>query len=136
MKTKSEKASDDGRYSVYGTVRNQYQQAMAGAIVTAFDKDIRSEQSLGKAQTDAAGNYIITYTLDQFADTDKNDADIFLRLFDVTGKLLKQTDIFYNAPGSLHLDITLSDQAYQGVSEFENMLAAVTPFIGKILLIH
>ena len=56
MKTKSEKASNDDRYSVYGTVRNQYQQAMTGAIVTAFDKDIRSEQSLGKAQTDAAGN--------------------------------------------------------------------------------
>ena len=74
---------------------------------------------------------IITYTLDQFADTDKNAADIFLRLFDVTGKLLKQTDIYYNAPASLQLDITLSGQAYQGVSEFENILAAVTPFIWK-----
>ena len=134
MKTKSDKASVDGRYSVYGTVRNQLQQPVAGAIVSAFDKDIRSEQSLGKVQTNAQGYYMITYTQQQFADTDKNAADVFLRVYDATGKLLKQSDVYYNASALLNIDITLGDQPYKGASEFENMLAGVTPFTGKLTL--
>ena len=136
MKEKKNDTETDNNitYKVYGYVRNQYQLPFPGGVIQAFDKDIRSEQILGKAQTNALGYYEITYSQRQFADTDKDAADVFLRLYDATGKVLKQTDIFYNAPTELAIDISLGDQAYRGVSEFENILATVTPFTGKVSL--
>ncbi|MDN3657127.1 neuraminidase-like domain-containing protein [Ferruginibacter paludis] len=125
---------DNGRYSISGTVRNQYQQPMPGVIVTAFDKDIRSEQALGKTQTNEQGYYTIAYSQQQFADTDKDAADVFLRLYNPAGAVLKQTDIFYNAPAQLTIDISLSAAPYKGISELEQVLAAVTPYTGKLTL--
>ncbi len=125
---------DNGRYSISGTVRNQYQQPMPGVIVTAFDKDIRSEQVLGKAQTNDQGFYTIAYSQQQFADTDKDAADVFLRLYNPAGAVLKQTDIFYNAPAQLTIDISLGAQPYKGISELEQVLAVVTPYTGKLTL--
>src|ERR1035437_454161 len=127
-------AGTNDRNSIVGTVRNQYQQPMPGTIVCAFDKDIRSEQSLGKVQTNDQGYYIIIYSQQQFADTDKNAADVFLRLYDASGKLLKETDVYYNAPAELNIDISLSEQPYKGTSEFEQVLSTITPFTGKLSL--
>jgi hypothetical protein len=121
-------------YSISGTVRNQYQQLMPGIMVSAFDKDIRSEQSLGKVQTNDQGFYSIVYTKQNFAYTDKQAADVLLRLYDANGTLLKQTDIYYNAPAQLTIDISLSTQPYKGISEYEQVLATVTPFIGQLSL--
>jgi Tc toxin complex TcA C-terminal TcB-binding domain/Neuraminidase-like domain/Salmonella virulence plasmid 28.1kDa A protein len=132
MSKKNDPVVVDGRYTISGTVRNQFQQPMAGAIVTAFDKDIRSEQALNKAATNADGSYLLTYTQQQFSDTDKNVADIFLRLSDATGKLLKQTDVYFNAPPELRIDISLAAQPYRGISEFEQVEAGILPFTGRL----
>lgn len=136
MQTKNgdKKNGDNGLFVVFGTVRNQLQQPLTGAVVEAFDKDIRSEQSLGKAQVAEQGNYKIEYSQRLFADTDKDAADVFLRLYDATGKLLKQTDVVYNAPAQLNVNIYLSTQAYPGISELEQILSTVTPFTGKLSL--
>ena len=134
MPTFSASAAATTSYSITGTVRNQYQQVMAGLKVSAVDKDIRSEQALGNAQTNAQGVYQIYYTQANFADTDQQAADVLLRLYDANGGLLKQTDVYYNAPVILTIDISLSTQAYRGISEYEQVLATVTPFIGKLPL--
>src|SRR4030095_857301 len=111
MKTNSDFAiSTNGRYSISGTVRNQYQLPMNGAMVRAFDKDIRSEQSLGEASTNEQGFYQIYYSQENFAYTDKRAADVLLRLYDAEGKLLKETGIYYNASAELKVDISLSEQ--------------------------
>src|SRR5215831_15253114 len=122
------------RYSISGTVRNQYQQLMAGVLVRAFDKDIRSEQTLGETRTNEQGFYEIYYSPENFAYTDKQAADVLLRLYDANGTLLKQTDVYYNASVQLTIDISFATQPYKGISEFEQMLATVTPFSGKLSL--
>ncbi|PWT71279.1 MAG: hypothetical protein C5B59_18405 [Bacteroidetes bacterium] len=122
------------KYRVHGTVRDQWQQPLRKNLVAAFDKDIRSEQTLGEIFTDDNGYYEIDYNLQKFAETDKLAADVFLRLYDSAKKLLKQTDIVYNAPSDLTLDVTLSTQPFRGISEFEEMLAAITPYTGKLPL--
>lgn len=121
-------------YSISGTVRNQYQQLMTGVVIRAFDKDIRSEQTLGEAQTNEQGFYEIFYTQQNFAYTDKQAADVFLRLYDANGTLLKQTDVSYNAPMQLTIDVSFATQSYKGLSEFEQMVANVTPFTGQLPL--
>src|SRR5258706_2182024 len=127
-------ARTNGRYSISGTVRNQYQKPLVNAMVRAFDKDIRSEQTLGEAPTNDQGFYEIVYSQDRFADTDKQAADVLLRLYDAAGKLLKETEVHYNAPAELTIDISLSKQPYKRISEFEQMLITVTPFTGKVAL--
>ncbi len=127
-------AGTDSRYVVSGTIRDQYQQLMHGVMVRAFDKDIRNEQSLGEAQTNEQGFYEIYYSRERFAYSDKKAADVFLRSYDVQGQLLKQTDVHYNAPAKLKINISLSGEKYKGISEYERVLATVTPFIGKLTL--
>ncbi len=135
MNTNSDsKTGTNLRYSISGTVRNQYQQLMTGVLVGAFDKDIRSEQTLGEARTNEQGFYQIYYSSENFAYTDKQAADVLLRLYDANGALLKQTDVYYNAPVQLTIDISFATQTYKGVSEFEQVLATVTPFMGKLSL--
>jgi Tc toxin complex TcA C-terminal TcB-binding domain/Neuraminidase-like domain/Salmonella virulence plasmid 28.1kDa A protein len=119
-------------FIVSGTLRNQYQQPMAKVEIRAFDKDIRSEQALGETLTDAVGHYEIHYTQAQFASGDKQAADLIVRAYDSKNNLLKESDIYYNAPAILEVDIDLGSAAYAGPSLYEQLVGAITPFVGKI----
>ncbi len=120
-------------YRVYGTVRDALQRPMAGVTVQVSDKDIRTEQPLGQpATTDASGAYQVTYSETEFARTDLLAADIVVRVLGQDGKLLKESDVFYNAPRQLRVDIDLSGQTYAGPSEFEQTLQTIAPFIGDL----
>ncbi len=122
-----------GGYRVFGAVRDALQRPLVGVTVKAFDKDIRGEQPLGEpATTDASGTYQVAYTQTEFADMDLHAADVIVRVFDPNGALLKQSDVFYNAPVSLHLDLTLASAPYVGPSEFEQTSAAIASFTGKL----
>src|SRR5579859_3422726 len=131
-KMTSPAASAPAVYKVYGTVRDQYQQHIVGALIGAFDKDIRSEQDLGRAKTDQNGYYEIDYVGQQFALTDKNAADVFVRLYNANGGIRYESPITYNAPQQLELDIDLSGQAFEGPSDFEQMQAAIIPYTGDL----
>ncbi|TAM93904.1 MAG: hypothetical protein EPN39_18955, partial [Chitinophagaceae bacterium] len=130
----SSNVSATSHYKVYGTVRDQFQKPMTGTVIEAFDKDIRSEQLLGKTRTNEAGYYEISYSRRQFAVTDKEAADVFIRVYDKKEHLLKESDVHFNAAPGLQIDIDLATQAYTGPSEFEQMVAAITPFTGQLPL--
>jgi hypothetical protein len=133
-------ATDSGppaqsQYRVYGTIRDNLQRPLVGAAVQAFDKDIRSEQPLGKpVTTDKSGGYTIDYARDQFASTDKDAADVIVRVYDANNKLLKESDTHFNAAHELRVDLDLSERPYSGLSEFEVALAAIRPFVGEVPL--
>jgi peptidoglycan hydrolase-like protein with peptidoglycan-binding domain len=63
--------------------------SMRGVTVRAFDRDLRSEQLLGEAVTNANADYEISYTAEQFRRSDKRTADLFLRVFSPQGTPLK-----------------------------------------------
>lgn len=132
--TSSSNASSPGRYRVFGTVRDPLQQPMPGTIVQAFDKDIRSEQLLGKTRTNEAGYYEISYTRRQFAVTDKDAADVFVRVYDKREQVLKESNVYFNAVLDLQIDIDLAAQPYIGLSDYDQMKATITPFIGDLPL--
>src|ERR1051326_580216 len=128
-------ASPASKYRVYGTIRDNLQCPLAGAQVRAFDKDIRDEQALGRpVRSDKNGDYAVNYARDQFARTDKTAADVIVRVYDAKKKLLKESDVYFNAPPELQVDLDLSGHAYSGPSEFEVTLAAIKPFVGRLPL--
>ena len=125
--------SGDTGYRVFGVVRDALQNPLESVTVKAFDKDIRSEQPLGKpAITDAAGAYQIDYAQEEFAQTDFLAADIIVRVYGRDEQSLKESDVVYNASRQLRVDINLSAQSYTGPSEFELTVQAITPFLGKL----
>jgi hypothetical protein len=50
------------------------------AVVDAFDRDLRSEQWLGRVDTDADGACAIVYGPDQFRRAEKRLADLVMRV--------------------------------------------------------
>src|ERR1700693_3500532 len=122
-----------GGCRVSGTVRDKSQRPMEHATVKAYDKDIRSEQPLGQpAVTDASGAYQIEYSQADFARTDLLAADVVVRALGKDANLLKESEVFYNAPQQLRVDIDLSEQSYPGPSEFEQTVQTIKPFIGDL----
>jgi peptidoglycan hydrolase-like protein with peptidoglycan-binding domain len=66
---------------VRGRVRQPDGSPLAGALVRAFDKDLRSEELLGEVTTDEAGRYEVTYTAEQFRRAEKDSADLHVRVY-------------------------------------------------------
>lgn len=67
-------------FTVRGQVRQADGKPLPGVSVSAFDRDLRSEQPLGNATTDAEGRYEIHYTAEQFRRAEKAAADLIFRL--------------------------------------------------------
>jgi hypothetical protein len=105
----------------------------AGIFVRAFDKDLRREQALGSRKvTNREGRYEITYTRAQFCRADKGSADLIVRVYGGTGdQLLAQSDIIFNAKPVEIVDLTVVDEAFQQLSEYERLMLALTPLLGE-----
>ena len=57
-------------FVVRGTVKSADKQPLTGAVVLAFELDMRKEQLLGEAKTDDLGQYIIRYSAKEFSTGD------------------------------------------------------------------
>jgi hypothetical protein len=122
--------------------------------VQAFDRDLPSLERrlgggpplLGKALTDAEGRFQITYGLEQFSASEgATAADVSFRVFDPSGRELairviraldreyRGDQVIFNVPNPFN--VVLSVQAVpQGGSEYEQLVAAVSPIIAPLQL--
>jgi len=123
---------DSNEYSVYGTLRDANLNIMPKTLVRAFDQDIRSEQLLGETKTDKNGYYKIDYKQSKFQTEDKENADLFIRVLDTKGAILKTTDTLFNAPKQIQIDISLAPIAFSGLSEFDDMNNELKTYVGKL----
>ncbi len=131
--------SDTGKtvYFVRGTVLNPNGKPFAGGLVRAFDRDLRSEQLLGEARTDAQGGYEIRYPADQFLQAEADSADLAVKVFSARGELLYEPDaseILYNAPVEAVVDIILRAGDTQVESEIERLVRDITPLLQDVRL--
>jgi len=77
---------------VYGTVvEKESGRPVEGLVVRAFDKDLICDDHLGDTTTDAAGAFQIDYSEVQFRDLNETLPDLYLRIFDPSGKRLLHT---------------------------------------------
>ncbi len=72
---------EKAEFVVRGAVLYPDGKPLAGALVQAYDKDLRSEELLGEQRTDPDGRYEIGYSREQFRRAEKNSADLVVRAF-------------------------------------------------------
>jgi hypothetical protein len=77
---------------VYGTVvEEESGRPLEGLHVRAYDKDLIVDDHLGDTHTDATGRFEISYTEAQYRDLEETLPDLYLRVFDPSGKRLLHT---------------------------------------------
>ena len=122
---------DDGvTFRVHGVVRDQYGDLFDG-VVEAHDRDLRSEQILGRDRTEDGG-YDIRYRRGQFRKAEKGLADLVMKVLDLEGKPLYESPVRYNADADLEWDLVLSGATYRGPSEWEVLTTAFTPVLDDV----
>lgn len=128
------------QFTVKGYVRHGKDcEPLTNIKVSVFDKDLRSEQSLGEAITDENGYYEIHYTDEHFRRADKRTADLVFRLSLAEGIPLTLTEIqtasaslpgssvVFNAPVDAHIDLLV--ETLPVLSEYERLLFDLTPVL-------
>jgi hypothetical protein len=120
-----EELSATGRgFLVYGRI-----QGGDGALtVRAFDRDLRSEELLGEV-TVSNGIYEIGFTAEQFSRAEKARADILVRVSNPAGLPLAESSVFFNGPPVARVDLVIGDGAARGPSEYESLVAEITPLL-------
>jgi hypothetical protein len=77
---------------IYGTVvEDESGRPVEGLVVRAYDKDLIRDDHLGDTQTDAKGAFAIEYSEVQYRDLNETLPDLYLRIFDPSGKRLVHT---------------------------------------------
>ena len=115
-------------YKVQGHVKQVDGSPLAGALVRAFDKDLRHEQPLGEARTDRQGYYLIGYSQAQFRRAEKQQADLVVRVYNAEGSLLVESDTIFNAQADEIVDLVLHN-AEPIKSEYERLLEEISPLL-------
>ncbi len=114
-------------FIVQGTISLADSTALAGVLVRAFDRDMRSEEFLGEQAADRDGFYMIFYYASQFKRAEKGSADLLVRVYDGNGQELAASDILFNAPPEATIDVTVPASVYQGASEWERHHEEIAP---------
>src|SRR5262249_58816742 len=74
---------------VVGTVvEEESGRPLEGLVVRAYDKDILFDDKLGSVQTNAKGEFAISYTETQFRDFNETQPDLYVKVFDASEKKL------------------------------------------------
>jgi hypothetical protein len=117
------------KYSVEGTARWAGNLPANGITISAFDRDLRSEQLLGQCPTDPQGFYRITYSANQFKKAGIGSADLVVKALTSDGSPLAVSDIFFNAPPHAKIDLLISDDRGRAPALFERIGLALEPLL-------
>ena len=115
-------------YVVHGKVFDAAGNPVPGVRMQAFDCDMRTQELLGKAVTDATGFYIIRYTSIQFARAEKGSADLRVVASNADGKEAISSGIRFNAKPDETVDLRLPFTGAT-LSEFETLVSTLRPLV-------
>lgn len=119
------------RYSVQGKLLQPDGTPVAGAVIKAFDKDLRTEKLLGETKTDSKGKYVIRYTIDKLCRPDKRRADLIVRAYD-EGKEIATSPLIIGAASKQVVDLVVSDTSYRCPSEYSRLCTLLDPLLQDI----
>ena len=128
--TNLQKPNDAWR--VRGIVRNAQNEPLPGIQIHAFDRDLRSEQTLGRALTDKRGFYQIEYLPPQFQARERASADLVIKVYSAEGKILATSSVLFNAPPDAELDVAIPADALAVPALFEKILRELAPLLGDV----
>ncbi len=113
--------------TVSGTIYDSFNSPLPNVTVEAFDKDLRQEQLLGQAVTNAKGNYKISYSASKYASSEFKSADIFIRVIAPDGIVQGQSQIFFNVPVNFVIDFKVDNTAILELDEFDALVQVIKP---------
>lgn len=123
--------TSESTYRVYGVVRDSMGELLSEVTLEALDRDLRSAQSLGTSPA-KQGAYEIRYDPGQFVRSEKDSADLVVRVIDAAGRELHRTPVQFNAPQELELNIQLDGSQHKGPSEWEQLTSTLTPLLDGV----
>jgi peptidoglycan hydrolase-like protein with peptidoglycan-binding domain len=119
------------QYVVTGTVTDTDGEPLAGAVVVAFDCDLRSTREFGRAETDPKGAYRIAYSDEADPIPGRPGPDVKVQLLDGSGEPRFTSTITFNAPAQTTIDIMLGGPQHDQPSELSLLVATVSPLLGE-----
>jgi hypothetical protein len=118
--------------NVSGLIADVAGRPIFGIKVRAVDRDMRSEQVLGEAVTDAKGYYSITYDVTKYSKVEIATADLIVRVLDVYGKTIVESDTVFQAADSEVIDLVVPRSRTYSKSEYEDYTNQLAPAIDSI----
>ena len=123
-----------GTYAVRGVVQFDVGLPASGLPVTAYDRDLRAEQLLGRAETDARGGYRIEYSERDFLTLERGSADLVVRVSGANGAPLVSSDVYFNAPREAEIDVSIPPDRSTPPALFDRLAAIVAPLLGELTI--
>lgn len=125
--------ADEGEvFVVQGTVKLADGSPAADFLVTAFDRDLRSEVKLGDTRSGRDGSYLIDYSSSQFAGAELQTADLVVKVFGINEQVLVASPVMFNAPPSAQIDVTIPRALVEPPSLFERIARSLRPLLGEV----
>ncbi len=123
---------------VLGRVADKLNRPLAGLVVRAYDKDMRTAELLGESVTDKEGKYEITWLHSQLSGRGRKEADLVMKVFTRE----KQTQLFisnidevrFNASPREEINITIAQAIKPEVVEYDYLLREVGFLAGKVAI--
>jgi hypothetical protein len=112
--------SDQPRGTVTGKLVDRDGALIAGAEVSLFTKQLRTESRIGATTTDQTGRFSITY--------DRTDpSNLIARASDATGRVIAASGTIFAAPRQVEIELTTaSDGIVRAPSQFTTLKAAIS----------
>jgi hypothetical protein len=114
---------------VKGTVHLSDGSPAAGVSVIAYDRDLRSEETLGQSQSDRQGLYLISYAPELIRKAEKGRTDLVVKAFGAEGRLLAASSILFNAPAEAVVDLTIAAERLAPPDLFAKIEQALKPLL-------
>jgi hypothetical protein len=86
--TRTENLPPRDYWVVRGRVADKLGKGLGGLFVSVYDKDLFFDDRLGQSETDANGNYTLTYRTEDFRDLIERKPDLYLKVIDRQGRSL------------------------------------------------
>lgn len=103
-----------------------------GLMVTAFNRNLRTEQELGKSRSDKQGSYRIYYSEDQLRNPEAGGVDLIVKVFTADGSRLAVSPVLFNAPPLAELNLTIPVEVQAPPPLFEKLSYALEPLLGDV----
>jgi hypothetical protein len=139
---KDSKIPKEFQFLVRGQVVYRDGLPIPGLVVRAFNKEIRREDLLGEATTDATGNFEIWYSEQQLTRQDKQYADLIVRAYmprdpadpASTERLLAESPVIYAAQTVEKVRLLVDGGVQRTWSEYEQLVAELQPALDGLPL--
>src|SRR5256884_4451106 len=120
------------QFVVKGKIRLSDNSPADRVKVSAFDRDLRAEELLGRTETDRQGAYQITYATRQFLKAERGTADIVVKVYAADGSVVATSPTLFNAPAVAEIDLTIPVEDLKPPTLFERIARELPPLIGEV----